>query len=101
MSRGSKGKTTRSRVLVGMELDPTRIDEAADPKVNTLQLWLTAQKIFSSITHSSRDMPQELAEMLVFIHDTVKEKFQGQEVALLFSPPPLCPKKQQLTNHIS
>ena len=43
-----------------MEVDPTKLDEAADPKVNTLELWLTAQKIFSCITRSVNSMPAEL-----------------------------------------
>lgn len=56
------GRSRKTPVLtVGMEIDPMKMDEASDPKVNTLQLWLTAQMIFSSITRSVPDMPQELA----------------------------------------
>jgi len=62
-----------------MEIDPTKMDEAADPKVNTLQLWLTAQKIFSSISRSAGTMPKELADVLVFIYRVVAEKFEGEE----------------------
>ena len=80
LSSNISNRNVRSRVIVGMELDPTKMDEAADPKVNTLQLWLTAQKIFSSVTHSTPDMPRELAEVLVYVHDTVKDKYSGEEV---------------------
>mgnify|MGYP002386323754 FL=1 len=82
--RGSKSSMTKkTRILVGMEIEPSKMDEAADPKVNTLQLWLTAQKIFSALTRSTSDMPQELADMLVFVHDIVKEKFPGEEVLFI------------------
>jgi hypothetical protein len=52
-----------------MELDPRKMPEASDPKVNTLQLWLTAQKIFSSLVRSLDEMPKELAyaEMLLYV----------------------------------
>jgi len=43
-----------------MEIDPTKLDDAADPKVNTLELWLIAQKIFSCIVRSVNFMPAEL-----------------------------------------
>jgi len=76
--------TKKTRILVGMEIEPSKMDEAADPKVNTLQLWLTAQKIFSALTRSTSDMPQELADMLVFVHDIVKEKFPGEEVLISY-----------------
>ena len=49
---------------MGMEIDPTKLDEAADPKVNTLQLWLTAQKIFSAITRTSDELPKELVYVI-------------------------------------
>jgi len=75
----SSSKKSRTRVLVGMEIDPTRMDEAADPKVNSLQLWLTAQKIFSAITRSTNEVPKELAEILVSVHDLVKERHPGEE----------------------
>jgi len=75
----STGRKSTRRVLVGMELDPTRMDEAADPKVNTLQLWLTAQKIFSSVTHSTSDMPKELADILVYVYQSVASRFSGEE----------------------
>ena len=80
LTRISERKSRKSRMLVGMEIDPSKMDEAADPKVNTLQLWLTAQKIFSSFTRSTLDMPKELGDMLVFVHDVIKTKFPGEEV---------------------
>jgi len=80
----SMSSTKKSRrVMVGMELDPLKMDEAADPKINTLQLWLTAQKIFSAVTHSHRDMPKELADMLVTVHRMVAHKFSGEEYKAL------------------
>jgi len=73
-----KGKS-HTLMNMGMEIDPTKLDEASDPKVNTLQLWLTAQKIFSAITRSVEDMPKEMAEFLVFLHSEVLNKFSGEE----------------------
>lgn len=57
---GSK-KFTKTLQNLGMEIDPMKLDEAADPKVNTLQLWLTAQKIFSGVVRSVDYIPKELA----------------------------------------
>ena len=88
---------------MGMEIDPTKLDEAADPKVNTLQLWLTAQKIFSAITRTRDELPKELvyvvphlcflllsyfsrSDLLIFVHDEVKQKFPGEEVIHLWAP---------------
>ena len=85
-------------MLVGMEIDPEKMDEAADPKVNTLQLWLTAQKIFSAVTRSTPDMPQELAEMLVYVHDLVKDRFPGEEVYIFPPPQPQPQTKLPFTN---
>jgi len=59
------------------------MDEAADPEVNTLQLWLTAQKLFTAITRSAKAMPRELSQVLVFVFNQVGEKFSGEEYKAL------------------
>lgn len=72
-----------SRSTIGakkdMEVDPTKMDEAADPKVNTLELWLTAQKIFSCIARSHNELPAELGEILKCVHNMVEKRFPGEE----------------------
>ena len=58
LSALSKSRAASGRL--NMEIDPTKLDDAADPKVNTLELWLIAQKIFSCIVRSVNFMPAEL-----------------------------------------
>ncbi|ELR25191.1 GTPase-activator protein for Ras family GTPase [Acanthamoeba castellanii str. Neff] len=63
-----------------MELDPQKLDEASDLDINTLELWLTAQKMFKLIMQSEKILPQELRLLIRRIHDDVAEKFSDEAV---------------------
>jgi len=41
---------------MNMEVDPKKLDEASDPEVNTLQLWLIVQKLFVAITRNYNEV---------------------------------------------
>jgi len=47
----SKAESTVQTTLLGpvvFEVDPTKMDDASEQSVNTLQLWLIAQKLLTS-----------------------------------------------------
>jgi hypothetical protein len=49
-----------------------KLDEASDLDINTLELWLTAQKMFKVIMQSEKSLPQELRLLIRRIHDDVR-----------------------------
>eukprot|EP01087_Luapelamoeba_hula_P003797 TRINITY_DN1364_c1_g1_i6.p1 TRINITY_DN1364_c1_g1~~TRINITY_DN1364_c1_g1_i6.p1 ORF type:complete len:802 (-),score=89.12 TRINITY_DN1364_c1_g1_i6:88-2493(-) len=76
-------KSKRYAIDLGMEIDPSKMPEAADKKINTLQLWLTAQKIFSAITRSFDILPADMREVLAYVHDEVAGVVPGEEFKAL------------------
>jgi hypothetical protein len=63
-----------SMVNISMEIDPTKFDDATDSEVNTLQLWLTAQKIFSSFVRSEKQFPEDLRKLLRLLNEHTSEE---------------------------
>mgnify|MGYP002380508063 CR=1 FL=1 len=49
-----------------------KLDEASDLDINTLELWLTAQKMLKLIMQSEKVLPQELRMLIRRIHDDVR-----------------------------
>jgi hypothetical protein len=75
------GDTTHTTTLLGpviMEVDPSKMEEAADEQVNTLQLWLIAQKLFVALTRSHGALPKEIKQVLKHVNREVEEKFNEQ-----------------------
>ena len=54
-----------------MEINPDMMDEASDPEVNTLQLWLIVQKLFSTITRNYPKVPDEIRKVLNYVREEV------------------------------
>eukprot|EP01087_Luapelamoeba_hula_P003796 TRINITY_DN1364_c1_g1_i5.p1 TRINITY_DN1364_c1_g1~~TRINITY_DN1364_c1_g1_i5.p1 ORF type:complete len:237 (-),score=57.28 TRINITY_DN1364_c1_g1_i5:100-810(-) len=76
-------RSQRALIDLGMEVDPSKMPEAADAKINTLQLWLTAQKVFSAITRSYDSLPADMREVLAYVHDEVAGVAPGEEFKAL------------------
>eukprot|EP01089_Gocevia_fonbrunei_P015362 TRINITY_DN4480_c0_g1_i1.p1 TRINITY_DN4480_c0_g1~~TRINITY_DN4480_c0_g1_i1.p1 ORF type:complete len:358 (+),score=82.71 TRINITY_DN4480_c0_g1_i1:113-1075(+) len=68
-------KSQTSLYTMNMEVDPTKMDDASDPEINTLQLWLIAQKIFGGIIRSKGQVPAEIRAILCHIKEGTEEKF--------------------------
>ncbi len=49
-----------------------KLDEASDLDINTLELWLTAQKMLKLIMQREKVLPQELRLLIRRIHDAVR-----------------------------
>jgi len=83
-NRGSDDEgeeSTHTTTLLGpvvMEVDPSKMEEAADEQVNTLQLWLIAQKLFVALTRSHGIVPREVKQVLRHVKNEVEEKFSEQ-----------------------
>jgi len=67
-----------------MEINPDMMDEASDPEVNTLQLWLIVQKLFSTITRNYPKVPDEIRKVLNYVREEVAVKFPDSEVNPFF-----------------
>lgn len=61
--------------MSSMELDPEKLDEASDVTINTLELWLIAQKMFKLITASQKNIPRQLRMIMEHVHDEVGQRF--------------------------
>jgi len=64
---------------VMLEVDPSKMDEAQDDQVNTLQLWLIAQKLFSSLAKSTSTVPSEIRQILKHVFDETSKKFEEHD----------------------
>lgn len=76
----SDGETGGSTLLgpVIFEVDPSKLDEASQASVNTIQLWLVAQKMLSSLMRALGTLPREIQEILRHVYAEVKEKFNEE-----------------------
>jgi len=73
--------STHTASLLGpifVEMDPSKMDEAEDQNVNTIQLWLVAQKLLSTLMKSVGTLPREIQEILRHVYYEVKEKFNEE-----------------------
>lgn len=66
-------------VASSMEIDPHKMGDASDSAINTLELWLAAQKLFKCIINSERLMPTQIKHILMHIDAEVGERFSAQE----------------------
>jgi hypothetical protein len=64
--------------MSSMEVDPMKLDDASDAKVNTLELWLVAQKLFRSIQRSEPRVPLEIRRVIEHIHREIGDKFSSR-----------------------
>ncbi|KAL6055862.1 Ras GTPase activating protein ira2 [Balamuthia mandrillaris] len=70
--------TSLTTTLLGpvvMEPDPTKIEEASDNQINTIQLWLIAQKMLNSLISRANALPREVGEVLRHVNEEVEQKF--------------------------
>jgi len=77
----SKAESTVQTTLLGpvvFEVDPTKMDDASEQSVNTLQLWLIAQKLLTSFMKTVHQLPREVQEVLRHVYHEVKEKFNEE-----------------------
>ncbi|ELR10938.1 GTPaseactivator protein for Ras-like GTPase [Acanthamoeba castellanii str. Neff] len=61
-----------------MEIDPHKVDEASDTTINSLELWLVAQKLFKCIVDSERIMPTQIKQLMHHIDSEVGARFSAQ-----------------------
>lgn len=61
-----------------MEIDPNKMDDASDRTINSLELWLVAQKLFKCIISSERAMPTQIKQLIRHIDSEVGGKFTEQ-----------------------
>eukprot|EP01119_Soliformovum_irregulare_P023381 TRINITY_DN8156_c0_g2_i2.p1 TRINITY_DN8156_c0_g2~~TRINITY_DN8156_c0_g2_i2.p1 ORF type:complete len:1712 (+),score=184.19 TRINITY_DN8156_c0_g2_i2:33-5138(+) len=61
-----------------MEVDPNRLEEGEDEKVNQIQLQLMSQKLFAAITKSVDNLPPQLRELMAHLREEVSAKFPEQ-----------------------
>lgn len=80
--KGSGSEGTEMSALSGpmtMELDPTKLSEASDAKVNTLQLWLVAERLLSALLKSAPTFPPEFSSVLNDVNTLVSQKYTDEE----------------------
>jgi len=60
------GESPETNLLTfSMEIDPTKLSDASDATVNTLELWLIAQKLFRSIVrHAVKRVPGQIITIM-------------------------------------
>jgi hypothetical protein len=84
MGKGEQESTSKYETGEGMqsilqpsslEVDPNKLDEAADAAINQLQLMLISQKLFSGIIKSVESMPPSLRQMYTHVKQEVERKF--------------------------
>jgi neurofibromin 1 len=61
-----------------MEIDPHRIDDASDTTINSLELWLAAQKLFKCIVDSEKIIPTQIKQLMRHIDSEVGAKYDAQ-----------------------
>jgi hypothetical protein len=61
-----------------MEIDPHKMGDASDSTINTLELWLVAQKLFKCIVNSERAMPTQIKHILMHIDAEVATRFSAE-----------------------
>ncbi|KAL6061578.1 Ras GTPase activating protein ira2 [Balamuthia mandrillaris] len=70
-----------SLLLASMEIDPSKagVLDADAQEVNSLQLWLVAQKLLVTIKKSHHKLPQELRVILRHVQQEVSAKFDTND----------------------
>lgn len=58
-----------------MEIDPHKVEDASDTTINSLELWLVAQKLFKCIVSSEKQIPLQIKQLLRHINSEVGVKF--------------------------
>jgi len=75
---GEGGSKTTIMGPMAMEVDPSKMEEAADEQINTLELWLVAQKLFSGMNKAKSSVPSEIRLLLRHVQTEVAGKFSEQ-----------------------
>jgi len=82
VASGESGESNQSQTTImgpmAMEVDPSKMDEAADDQINTLELWLVAQKLFSGMVKAKSSVPSEVRLLLRHVQTEVASKFSEQ-----------------------
>jgi len=63
---------------IEMEVDPSKMTEAEDENVNTLQLMLVVQKIFNAILKSANAIPIPLLGIITHVRRIVNQSMPGK-----------------------
>jgi hypothetical protein len=61
-----------------MEIDPHKMGDASDTTINSLELWLVAQKLFKCIVDSERIMPTQVKQLMRHIDAEVGARFSSE-----------------------
>jgi len=79
----NEGVTTGRLTSFAMEVDPAKMsDDASDAAVNTLQLWLTAQKLFQTIINSQNTIPSPIRDIVRHVKSELESSNFGDLVQL-------------------
>jgi len=66
-----------SIISTSFEVDPSKLTDMDDEKINKLNLLLLCQKTFSAIVRSAEFFPPELKQTLAMIVEAIKKQFPG------------------------
>jgi hypothetical protein len=71
----NSGHTSDVLALTSMEIDPLRMNQEADSTINTLELWLVAQKMLKVIVDSERTIPVPIRRILRHVHEEIGSRY--------------------------
>eukprot|EP01088_Endostelium_zonatum_P003117 TRINITY_DN141_c0_g2_i1.p1 TRINITY_DN141_c0_g2~~TRINITY_DN141_c0_g2_i1.p1 ORF type:complete len:1031 (-),score=199.65 TRINITY_DN141_c0_g2_i1:77-3169(-) len=70
---GSSSSSDKTTLLnLSMEIDPTKIEDSSLIEENTLELWLTAQKLLRIILKSEAAVPTGIIQVLYFLSEELR-----------------------------
>ena len=73
----SNDKTTSGNTTAlfdfSMEVDPSKMGDASDSTINTLELWLIAQKMLKTIVKSSDQVPLPICNIMAHTYETMSQ----------------------------
>eukprot|EP01088_Endostelium_zonatum_P012083 TRINITY_DN2624_c0_g2_i1.p1 TRINITY_DN2624_c0_g2~~TRINITY_DN2624_c0_g2_i1.p1 ORF type:complete len:983 (-),score=210.82 TRINITY_DN2624_c0_g2_i1:156-3104(-) len=70
-SSSSGGNNTTALFDFSMEVDPNKMQDASDKTINTLELWLIAEKMLKAIMKSSDRVPDPITNVMAHTYETM------------------------------
>jgi len=64
-----------SLLAMSLEIDPRKMEDASETEVNTLELWLIAQKLFSRMVKAQSTIPSEIRHVLKHVDQEISQAF--------------------------
>ncbi len=71
----NSGHTSDVLALSSMEIDPLRMNQESDSTINTLELWLVAQKMLKVIVDSERAIPVSIRRILRHVNEEIGARY--------------------------